>query len=126
LEAVTSEPFAFRLQGVGRFPPNPKRGARVLWVGITAPPVLSQLNTQIEHAVNTLGFPPEERDFHPHITLARLKSFKPEPKVDQFIQTHQRFRSEPIAVSEFHLISSVLSPQGPTYHTEATYPLRGS
>jgi 2'-5' RNA ligase len=126
LAGVTSEPFMMQLQGVGRFPPNPKQGARVLWVGISAPPVLSQLQAKIEHAVNRVGFPPEERDFHPHITLARLKSFKPEPKVEQFLQANQRFRTVPISVSEFHVISSVLSPQGPTYQTEATYSLTGS
>lgn len=126
LAVVTGESFTMQLQGVGRFPSNPKQGARVLWVGVSAPPVLSQLYKQIEHAVNSLGFPSEGRAFNPHITLARLKSFKPDPKVDQFLQTHQRFRTEPISVSEFHLFSSVLSAQGATYHTEMTYPIKGS
>ena len=126
LAAVTSNSFAMQIQGVGRFPPNPKQGARVLWVGVTAPPVLSQLYQQIEKTVTKLGFPVEGRVFNPHITLARLKSFKPDPKVDQFFQSHRNFRTEPISVSEFHLFSSVLSAQGATYYSEATFHLEGS
>lgn len=126
LTAVKSDPFTMRLQGVGRFPPNPKLGARVLWVGVSAPPVLGQLYQQIEQTVTKLGFPAEGRAFNPHITLARLKSFKPDQKVDQFLQKYRNFQSETIPVSEFHLFSSVLSPQGATYHTQATFHLDGS
>ena len=126
LAAVTGNAFSVQLQGVGRFPPNPKQSARVLWVGVSTPPVLNQLYQQIERAVTGLGFPPEGRAFNPHITLARLKSVKPEPKVDQFLQAHRNFKTAPISVSEFHLISSVLSAQGATYHTEATFHLQAS
>jgi 2'-5' RNA ligase len=126
LAHVQAESFTVTLQGVGRFPPNPNKAARVLWVGMSAPPALKALAGQIERAVTGLGFPSDAHDFHPHITLARLKSFKPDTKVDQFLLAHQRFRSESISVTEFHLFSSVLSPQGPTYHGEATYPLGSS
>lgn len=126
LTEVVSPAFAFQLQGVGRFPPNPQRGARVLWVGVSAPPALKQLYQRVEQTITELGFLPEGRDFNPHITLARLKSYKPDPKVEQFLQAHRNFRSETIRVSAFHLFSSVLSPQGAAYTTEATFLLEGS
>jgi 2'-5' RNA ligase len=126
LQDVQSPPFSMRLRGVGRFPPNARRAARVLWVGVTAPPPLKALYQQVEGAVVSAGFPPEERDFHPHITLARLKSFKPEQKVDRFLEQHQTFSTAEIAVTEFFLFSSVLTPQGSIYEKQGAYRLRSS
>jgi 2'-5' RNA ligase len=126
LAAVHGQAFTLRLKGLGRFPPQPTRAARVLWVGVSAPPVLAALYEQVESAVTRLGFAPEERAFHPHITLARLKAFKPESQVDRFLQEHLTFQSEAIAVDEFHLFSSVLSPRGSVYTRQASYDLAGS
>lgn len=126
LQAVQSQPFSMRLRGVGRFPPNARRAARVLWVGVTAPPALDALYRQVESAVVRVGFPPEDRDFHPHITLARLKLFKPEPKVDRFLEQHQAFRTAEIVVTEFFLFSSVLTPQGSIYEKQGAYRLGSS
>ena len=126
LSAVCADPFTMSLKGVGRFPPQPTKAARVLWVGVSAPPALQSLFQQVEKVVVGIGFEPEDRAFHPHITLARIKSFKPEPKVDRFLQAQEKYQSEPITINEFHLFSSVLSPQGSTYSKQGSYELLGS
>ena len=46
---------------------------RVLWLGITAIPTLNALQKAVEGACAKLGFPPEGRDYHPHLTLGRVK-----------------------------------------------------
>lgn len=126
LSTISEPSFKLRLEGVGRFPPNAKRPARVLWVGVSAPPTLQSLYAQIERVVTEAGFAPEDRAFHPHITLARLKLFQPEPKVERFLEAHRTFRTEPVEVRAFHLFSSTLTPQGAIYQEQGRYPLAGS
>lgn len=126
LAEVRGEAFTMSLNGVGRFPPNPKRPARVLWVGVRAPPALQALYRQVESAVTGVGFAPEARDFHPHITLARLKSFKPDSTADRFLEQHGQFSTPEIPVTAFVLFSSQLTPQGSIYTQQASYTLVSS
>jgi 2'-5' RNA ligase len=53
----------------------PGRGQppRVLWVGIEVPPAVMALQAACERAAVDAGFPPEERPFHGHLTLARFR-----------------------------------------------------
>jgi 2'-5' RNA ligase len=122
LAAVTASPFSMSLNGVGQFPP--KGAARVLWVGLDAPATLFELQRRIETTLNQLGYPPEERPFAAHITLARLKSPPPPESIRQFLSQNANIHSEPIPVTQFILYSSVLAPGGPTYTAEAIYPLK--
>jgi 2'-5' RNA ligase len=118
---VRSAPFSMALRGVGQFPP--KRAARVLWAGLEAPPTLTQLQAQVETTLNRLDFPPEDRPFSAHLTLARFKNPPPLSAVQSYMARHAALQSELFSISEFVLYSSVLSPQGPTYRREAAYPL---
>lgn len=120
LASVKAPSFSLALRGVGRFPPG-RRPARVLWVGMDDQPALLSLQASVERALGAVGFEPEERPFNPHITLARLKG---EGSVERFVEAHGGFRAEPFTVSEFVLMSSVLTPQGPKYRHEAQFPLR--
>ncbi len=121
LAGITSAPFSMALRGVGQFPP--KRAARVLWVGVDAPPALNQLQGQVEATLNRLDFAPEEHNFSAHITLARLKTASPPSAVQGYLARHAAFQSESFPITEFVLYSSILSPQGPTYRREAVYRL---
>lgn len=125
LSAIHLPDFDVTLQGVGRFPPNPKSPARVLWVGLAPNPPLMVLVQAVEHAVKTVGFPPEDRDFSGHITLARLKSTQPEPAAAAFLRDHADFRTDPFRAGAFHLISSVLSAAGPHYTVLSSFMLEG-
>jgi RNA 2',3'-cyclic 3'-phosphodiesterase len=115
--------FSLTLQGVGRFPPNARRPARVLWVGLATQPALNALYREIERVVVGLGFPPDDHDFSAHITLARLKSDRPLREVDEFLAAHQQFQAPPFLVTQYTLYASVLSPQGPNYTPERIFPL---
>lgn len=64
--------FELSTAGLGAFP-SPER-ARVVWVAISAGErALTELATRVRRATDALGFPREERPFHPHVTLARVK-----------------------------------------------------
>src|SRR5437868_2754182 len=61
-----------RFAGLGFFP-NARR-PRVLWAGVEAGAALGALANAIETALVPLGVPAENRDFKPHLTLARFNS----------------------------------------------------
>ena len=124
LASIRAAPFALTLQEVGRFPEGTKKPARVLWVGLATQPALMVLQSAVEQALTPVGFAAEERAFSPHITLARLKSTGRSPELDEFLAQRKTFHSEPFTVREFFLVSSLLTPQGPIYHHEASFPLR--
>ncbi|MFO1462381.1 MAG: RNA 2',3'-cyclic phosphodiesterase [bacterium] len=121
LEQVRGATFSLTPHGVGVFPDA--RRPRVLWVGLAAPPELFTLQGSLEAAVRELGLPPEDKSFHPHLTLARLK-FPATREIEAFLGRHRDLSLAPFEVREFHLYSSRLSPKGAEHRKEATYPLR--
>ncbi len=65
-------PFEFTIGGVGCFP-NTRR-PRVVWVGLQEESgVLAALQRDVDQSLVPLGFEPEKRRFHPHLTLGRVK-----------------------------------------------------
>ncbi|QJA06306.1 RNA 2',3'-cyclic phosphodiesterase [Thermosulfurimonas marina] len=65
-------PFELVLEGLGFFPESGP--PRVVWVGLSGElePLL-EMERRLSRAFAKLGFPPEKRPFHPHITLGRVK-----------------------------------------------------
>jgi 2'-5' RNA ligase len=71
---VVGEQFAFpmSIEGFGAFPRAAK--ATVFWAGVgRGADELTLLNEIIEDAAIGSGMLPEERPFHPHLTLARIR-----------------------------------------------------
>ncbi|GMQ85810.1 MAG: RNA 2',3'-cyclic phosphodiesterase [Acidimicrobiia bacterium] len=72
--AIT-EPFVLGFVGLGSFP-SPGR-ATVLWLGIgRGSDRAAALAAVCEEAVQAAGFDPEDRPFHPHVTLSRIRPRK--------------------------------------------------
>jgi len=92
--------------------PRPSR-AQVLWIGVSDPSHnLSALQKQFDEACASAGFPKEDRAYHPHLTIARLR--KPERRL---ADTHLQLNFEPLAVeiNELILFRSELSNKGSRY-----------
>lgn len=70
--ASACEPSEARIAGLGTFPDR-GQPPRVLWVGLRIPPPILELQAACERAAVTVGFPPEERPFRSHLTLARFR-----------------------------------------------------
>lgn len=67
--------FSYRIGGIGRFRRN--RGD-ILWAGIReGADRLAALKKSLDTGLSAAGFPPEERPYHPHITLARDVTWEP-------------------------------------------------
>jgi len=109
--------IAFRQFG---FFPNERR-PRVFWAGIEAGPALAELAKQIDAKLRPLGFPAEEKEFRPHLTLVRFKSMEGLPKLQDMIKglATQDFGST--TSREFHLYQSKLKPGGAEYTRLASF-----
>jgi 2'-5' RNA ligase len=64
--------FSIRLDRLGAFP-NPRK-ATVVWAGFGEGEArLAMINEKAEESAQGAGVAPEERPFHPHLTLARIR-----------------------------------------------------
>lgn len=124
LDQITAAPFDMSLKGVGCFPENVNKPTRVLWAGISAPPMLFNLQQQIEHAMMGAGFGASDKPFSPHITLARLKTEKPLSAVKAFLDAHKGYISPSFQVTSFALVESQLHPSGAIYSDRKRFTLR--
>lgn len=101
------------LNALGTFP-NIKK-PRVIWVGLRDKErVLEKLFYSLEESLNSLGFPKEEREFRPHITLGRLRSLKNTRRFINFLKEFEPERKEGF-LEDIVLFRSQLHPQGPQY-----------
>ncbi|HXH49385.1 MAG TPA: RNA 2',3'-cyclic phosphodiesterase [Terriglobia bacterium] len=114
------EKFTLRAQGFGFFPDA--RRPRVFWAGLEAPPDLARLAAQVENALAPLGFPPENRPFKPHLTMARFKLPGPQRKLESLVAVLDNPLLGSFEVSEFFLWESRLMPGGAEYHKVARFP----
>lgn len=111
--AQRSQQFTMLLRGVGGFP-NFKR-PRVLWVGVDAPQTLLDLQSRIESALEQIGFEREQRAFHPHITIGRVKASQGIATLVQRLSKHENETFGEVHVQQITLMRSDLTPQGPIY-----------
>lgn len=117
-------PLELRLAGGGTFPP--RRPARVAWVGMEAPDDLASLQAGATRAaVESIGFAPEERPFHVHVTLARCEPFWPRDAADKFAAAFPGAIGQPWTADHGVLFESKLSPRGPRYREVDRLPLLG-
>ena len=116
-------PFDIAIQGVGAFP-NARR-PRVIWVGSDAPPALGTLQHAIETGTHALGYPTEEREFSPHLTLGRV-SQNADPMeiaaISQALTGIQIGPLNPVHVDQVHLFRSDLHPTGAIYTSLYHFP----
>lgn len=114
-------PFSIRLEQTGAFP---KQGRpRVLWIGINdLAGTLAELHARLEDESAIAGFARDDRPFHPHLTIARLR----QPRHARTLAArHQQMELEPaeIAVSELLVIRSELSSAGSKHTVISRHPL---
>ena len=119
LERIKSAPFELIFDGLGSF----GRGRpRALWAGIAPNEALSALNRANEQAALAAGLEAQTRNFHPHVTLARMRRTKA-AAVAALLAGHGAFVSTPFPVTRFVLFSARESRGGGPYVVERVYPL---
>jgi 2'-5' RNA ligase len=115
-------PFSLSVKGTGWFPPGSK-SPRVLWVGLEAGPDLASLQSGIELALAKEGFPSEKRDFHPHLTMGRIRSpHGLRPVLDE-LERAKDSEFGRMTVSHVTFFQSRLKPDGAEYSILGRFPL---
>lgn len=110
----TSSPFSLAVRGMGAFPhlKNP----RVIWMGLVGEKeILPSFQRELEKELRKIGFESEDRPFHPHLTLGRMKSNQGR---DELIGRMEKYREEQFGdfqVEKVVLFKSDLRPSGPIY-----------
>jgi len=120
--ALAVNPFELLISGSGVFPPQ--RRPNVLWIGIRDPSQnLHQLYGTLEDRCAAAGFEREARAYHPHLTIARLRS--PGGARD-LAQRHKEmdFSALNMAVSELVVFRSELRSEGSLHTAISRHDLR--
>jgi len=90
----------------------------VLWIGLPEyGGELTRLASDVEAALVAIGFAPESKPFHPHLTLARVKERSREVgrALSQGGLLEQEMRLGSLAVDALCLMQSELRPSGAVY-----------
>ena len=117
-----SMPFSLEIRKLGVFP-NLSR-PRILWIGVYPAEVLSDLQGSLQQSLEPLGFPVQDRPFHPHLTLLRFKSLKFfSTLIDHIERQGTQEHAGVLKVQEFHLYQSILKSDGARYRKLVTVKL---
>ncbi len=105
--------FSINLKGLGIFKnfSNP----RVLWIGLEKSEILKEIFNEIENSMELIGFKKENRDFNPHVTLARIKRINNLKAFVKLILDEAKKEFQEIKVKELILMESILRKEGPKY-----------
>ncbi|MBU0536194.1 MAG: RNA 2',3'-cyclic phosphodiesterase [Nanoarchaeota archaeon] len=119
LRKIKFKGFDAELGVVGVFPSEDY--IKVIWVGLKPEDKIIMLQQKIEEALS--GFFPKDIRFHPHITLARVRSVEDKTLLREclkgLVPDKIRFK-----VGSFKLIKSELRPGGPVYEFLEEYGLK--
>ncbi|NUM81037.1 RNA 2',3'-cyclic phosphodiesterase [bacterium] len=118
----THSVFSLSLQSLGYFPnaKNPK----VFWCGYDASDELNRLHLQLENDLLSLGFTKEEREFSPHLTLARFKELHSHDREALASAVEFDLAAMTHTVDALTLFQSRLTPNGSIYSPLKKFPLK--
>jgi RNA 2',3'-cyclic 3'-phosphodiesterase len=106
----TVKSFEANLNGIGAFPSQ--RSPRIIWIGMDkGKDEAIDLQATVEKPLITIGYKPEDRKFHPHLTVGRVKGVIKDPA--KIFETNYTSRNFP--VKSIVLFKSTLRPEGPVY-----------
>lgn len=112
-------PFEVTCEQLGAFP-SPAR-ARVLWAGVTDPAgSLAKLAAALDDVAGGLGFNKENRAFHAHVTIGRVKEVA---DVTPLLQSGTEHRYSTSMIDSVQLYQSITSPDGAEYPVLRSWPL---
>ena len=121
------EPFEIVCRGAGAFPSLQE--PRTLWIGIEdGAEELKALAAAIDDALKReLGYGKEQRGFHPHLTIGRVKREPPGSRGElaRLLEQHTQFDADLAVVDEVVTFASYLSRQGPTHEALCRASLEG-
>jgi 2'-5' RNA ligase len=76
---------------------------------------LTHFQKQLEEELEKVGFESEERAFHPHLTLGRMRSSRGKEELISRMERHKEEEFGDFQVERIILFKSDLRPTGPIY-----------
>ena len=122
LREIHRPPLALHL-GV----PDVFERAGVFHISVQPSQELTALERHVVAATALCGIPPEDRPYHPHITLARSRGHDGRRGLHELTQRLHSVRALPsFTPNEFLLYQSFPSPDGSHYEVREHFPLRST
>ena len=121
VERADVEPFEATFEGLGVFPSL--EYISVVWLGVgDGSAELTRLHEAIERETTAIGYEPEDHEFTPHATVARVRHAGGKERVQEVV-----IEAEPdvgtAVVDEVRLTESTLTDDGPEYETVRAFEL---
>jgi len=129
LASVAGRAAALVLEKGGAVVFPPRGRPRVLGLGFSPSPGLAALESlaaEAEAVVRGVGLPPEDRRFHPHLTLVRLREPWPASAIAEFRREVEAWELPPWQVRSCVLYESRLAPSGATHRPLRILALAGA
>jgi len=127
LEKTLAEFKALKLslKGVGIFPSAQR--PRVFWLGLEGELTeLKRMQLKIEKDLEGLEVHPKEKDFHPHLTLGRIKEIGNREIWQKAMEEYEKIDLGDFQVFYLSLFKSELTPTGPLYTRLKAFDLKAS
>ena len=119
----TTKKFQAALAGLGAFPPS--QYIKVIWAGLgEGRENYVQLQKEVDQLLSQLtqlNIRPE-KDYTPHLTIARVKAVSDREAMQKFLATP--LSSDPFQISQIDMMKSELTPEGPIYTRLFAIPLQ--
>ena len=116
--AVAPEPpFTLHVATLGAFPHA--RRPSVIWAGLEECPILRRVTSRLNDALDALGVQKDDRPWHAHLTLARVKSAPP-AELRDLLESQAVMPLATQMVDSVELLRSDLTPNGPRYTVVAS------
>lgn len=123
-DASLITPFSISFSGLGIFPNA--RKPRIIWMGISSPPILLEFQSRIESILSNFGIQMEKRPFSPHITLGRFGDDQINQNIENLVTELRSLNVSVINevnISAIEIFKSDLKPDGPVYTSIHHIPL---
>lgn len=115
-------PFEIHLEGLGAFPRIERPSA--LWVGVReGAESLNQLQSSLEESLQNVGLPTDDRPFHGHVTIGRVK--RAATGLRAAFEACGAAEIAEVRVDAIALMESELRSDGAHYTEVARMPLKG-
>jgi 2'-5' RNA ligase len=113
-------PFDLSFVSLGAFPSVSR--PRVVWIGTQQNEHVHGIQGCVERVCDSFGFAKEDRPFHAHVTLGRVKGDR---NLDRLTAKLKSITFKPLIArcSEIHIMRSELKPTGSVYTLLNSIPL---
>ena len=115
--------FKVSFSGAGAFPRT--ETPRVVWTPVReGEEELCRIRDLLQETLFQVGIEKEDREYHPHLTLARVKSHRARDKLVSWIVSNNDLNLGSMEASQVALMESTLTRDGPKYRPLAIVNLR--